>query len=69
MWRLVIKNPCGGDEVLCHLEGRSVKDIADQYAVKYNNDFINYYKLDNIKRGRSVKAYPFVILERFTTGV
>ena len=69
MWRLIIKNPCGGEEVLCHLEGRSVKDLADQYDEKYNNGFINYYKLDNIKRGRSEKAYPFITLERIKVGV
>ena len=66
MWRLIIKNPCNDEEVVCHLEGKSVQDLVKQYSEKYNNDFINYHKLDNIKRGRTVKAYPFVVLERFT---
>lgn len=66
MWRLIIKNPCDDNDILCNLEGKSVQDLVRQYDLKYNNGFINYYKLDNIKRGRSEKAYPFILLERFT---
>lgn len=66
MWRLVIRNPCDDDDVLCKFEGKSIQDLVKQYDLKYNNGFINYYKLDNIKRGRSERAYPYVILEKFT---
>ncbi len=67
MWRLIVKNPCDDTEILCNLEGKSVRDLVKQYDEKYNNNFINYYKLDNIKRGRCEKSYPFILLERFTS--
>jgi len=67
MWRLVIRNPCDDDDVLCKFEVKSIQDLVKQYNSVYSNQFINYYKLDNIKRGRSERAYPYVILEKFTS--
>lgn len=65
MWKLTILNPCKDDEVIDVLEAKSLKKLEDAYNQKYNNSFITYNKLENIKLGRCQKAYPFLTLERF----
>jgi hypothetical protein len=65
MWRLIVKSPICDKEILCYLEAKSIAELVKQYESKYNNNFINYYKLDNIKRGRCEKSFPFISLERF----
>lgn len=65
MWKLTIINPCKDDEIIDVFEAKSIKKLEDAYKEKYTNSFITYNKLENIKLGRCVKAYPFLILERF----
>lgn len=62
MWRLIIKHPLK-DEVLNTIEGKSLQKIVKILNDEYENNFITYNKLDNIKCGRN-KALPFLCLER-----
>ena len=62
MWRLIVKHPIK-DEVLNTIEGKSLQKIVKILNEQYDNNFITYNKLDNIKCGRN-NALPFLTLER-----
>ena len=62
MWRLIIKHPIK-DEVLQIVEGKSLQKIVQILNKDFENNFITYNKLDNIKCGRN-NSLPFLSLQR-----
>lgn len=64
MWRLKVNNPCNFSECLFELEAKSLQQLVNKYKENFDNNFITYNKLENIKLGRS-SIYPFIHLERF----
>lgn len=64
MWRLKVNNPCNYEDCLFELEAKSLQQLVNKYRENFDNGFITYNKLENIKLGRS-NSYPFICLERF----
>ncbi len=59
-WTLQVKNPFT-EKLEITLRGNSIRDLCNQWKIKYNTDYINERKLVNIRYNKNKNKYISLI--------